>query len=133
MDFIMIPLVMGIITLGIYKLFELIIGRRERRMIIEKMEAASLLDYIQLTQTGLCAGTVARPAQGFSSGALRIGCLLMGLGVGMLVGFLLLSQVGLQNDYRMESIVFGGSVLFFGGLGLIVAFVVERLLTRKQA
>ena len=29
MDFIMVPLIMGIITLGIYKLFELFVCRRE--------------------------------------------------------------------------------------------------------
>ena len=29
MDFIMVPLIMGIITLGIYKLFELFVCRRD--------------------------------------------------------------------------------------------------------
>ena len=37
MDFIMVPLIMGIITLGIYKLFELFVCRRERMAIIEKL------------------------------------------------------------------------------------------------
>ena len=37
MDFIMVPLIMGIITLGIYKLFELFACRRERMAIIEKL------------------------------------------------------------------------------------------------
>ena len=33
----MVPLIMGIITLGIYKLFELFVCRRERMAIIEKL------------------------------------------------------------------------------------------------
>lgn len=33
----MVPLIMGIITLGIYKLFELFACRRERMAIIEKL------------------------------------------------------------------------------------------------
>ena len=37
MDFITIPLVVGIITLGIYKLFELFACRRERITLIEKL------------------------------------------------------------------------------------------------
>lgn len=37
LDFIMVPLVVGIITLGIYKLFELFVCRRERLTVIEKI------------------------------------------------------------------------------------------------
>ena len=37
MDFITVPLVVGIITLGIYKLFELFACRRERITLIEKL------------------------------------------------------------------------------------------------
>ena len=48
MNFIMIPLVTGIVTLGIYKFFELLICRRERREIIGKLEPGSLIDYLKL-------------------------------------------------------------------------------------
>lgn len=37
MDFITAPLIVGIITLGIYKLFELFACRRERITLIEKL------------------------------------------------------------------------------------------------
>ena len=37
MDFITIPLVVGTITLGIYKLFELFVCKKERIVIIEKV------------------------------------------------------------------------------------------------
>lgn len=48
MNFIMVPLVTGIVTLGIYKFFELLICRRERREIIGKLEPGSLIDYLKL-------------------------------------------------------------------------------------
>lgn len=38
MDFIMVPAVMTIITLGVYKLFELFVCKKERIMLIEKMD-----------------------------------------------------------------------------------------------
>ena len=37
MDFITIPLVVGTITLGIYKLFELFVCKKERITMIEKL------------------------------------------------------------------------------------------------
>ena len=43
MDFIMVPAVMTIITLGIYKLFELFVCKKERIMLIEKMDERGLL------------------------------------------------------------------------------------------
>ena len=39
MDFIMVPAVMTIITLGVYKLFELFVCKKERIMLIEKMRS----------------------------------------------------------------------------------------------
>ena len=43
MDFIMVPAVMTIITLGVYKLFELFVCKKERIMLIEKMDERGLL------------------------------------------------------------------------------------------
>ena len=37
MNFIMVPAIMAIITVGIYKLFELFVCKKERLMLIEKM------------------------------------------------------------------------------------------------
>ena len=37
LDFIMVPAVVGIITLGIYKLFELFVRKKERLIIIDKI------------------------------------------------------------------------------------------------
>ena len=62
MNFIMVPLVTGIVTLGIYKFFELLICRRERREIIGKLEPGSLIDYLKLVPMGLRTGATIRTA-----------------------------------------------------------------------
>ena len=68
-----------------------------------------------------------------SSVSLRFGCLLVGLGLGLLIGYCIVVET--QPEYFMEnvghtvretvSIIYGASVLLGGGLGLIVAFVIE--------
>ena len=135
MNFIMIPLVTGIVTLGIYKFFELLICRRERREIIGKLEPGSLIDYLKLVPMGLRMGatirTASETAPGISAGALKAGCLLLGLGAGLLFGFMLTRITEIQS-YDTRSAVYGGSVLVFGGLGLIVSFIVERVLSRRR-
>ena len=110
MDFIFVPLVVGVITLGIYKFFELLVCRRERRMIIDKMDGNALI----------------------VSGTLKAGCLLLGIGFGLLFAFMLLNWCAYDASYEMRSIVYGGSVLCFGGVGLIVSFVVERNIVGRE-
>lgn len=135
MNFIMVPLVTGIVTLGIYKFFELLICRRERREIIGKLEPGSLIDYLKLVPMGLRTGatirTASETAPGIPVGALKVGCLLLGLGAGLLFGFMLTRITEIQS-YDTRSAVYGGSVLVFGGLGLIVSFIVERVLSRRR-
>ena len=135
MNFIMVPLVTGIVTLGIYKFFELLICRRERREIIGKLEPGSLIDYLKLVPMGLRTGatirTASETAPGIPGGALKVGCLLLGLGAGLVFGFMLTRITEIQS-YDTRSAVYGGSVLVFGGLGLIVSFIVERVLSRRR-
>ena len=128
MDFIFVPLVVGVITLGIYKFFELLVCRRERRMIIDKMDGNALIDYLKFVPMGVRIGAPVsvRPVSGGVSGTLKAGCLLLGIGFGLLFAFMLLNWCAYDASYEMRSIVYGGSVLCFGGVGLIVSFIVER-------
>ena len=57
--------------------------------------------------------------------------ILLGLGAGLLFGFMLTRITEIQS-YDTRSAVYGGSVLVFGGLGLIVSFIVERVLSRRR-
>ena len=68
-----------------------------------------------------------------SNMALRLGCLLMGLGLGLLAGYLI-TRLSLPEYYGKEaqravretaSIVYGASLLLGGGVGLLAAFWVE--------
>lgn len=84
MNFIMVPLVTGIVTLGIYKFFELLICRRERREIIGKLEPGSLIDYLKLVPMGLRTGatirTASETAPGISAGGAESRLLAAGAG-----------------------------------------------------
>ena len=82
MNFIMVPVVCGIFVLGFYKLFELFVCKKERLLIIEKMgekfTPEMLGNKINLSSVGNA-----------SFSALKFGCLFVGLGLGLLVAYLI--------------------------------------------
>lgn len=133
MEFISIPLVVTIVTLGIYKLFELFVCKKERLAIIEKMGdkfSPNMLEH-KINFSSL---------ENFSFSALKVGCLLMGMGLGLLIGYILCvtTVVGYQDQPRevwkyhtMTSLIYGACVLLFGGLGLVAAFIAEIKLNKK--
>lgn len=127
MDFIMVPAILAIITLGVYKLFELFVCKKERLMIIERMGDKFSPDMLERKISFASLGN-------FSFSSLKLGCLLVGMGLGILVGFVICAAtipnyLDTNADYwkidRIATLVYGASVLFFGGLGLIIAFIVE--------
>ena len=127
LDFIMVPAIFGIVTLGIYKLFELFVCKKERLLIIEKMGEKFTPDMLEHKINFSSVGK-------FSSTALKFGCLFMGLGLGLLIGYLICSTT-LEGYAEMESfnrsmretvsIIYGACILLFGGIGLLTAFLVE--------
>lgn len=134
LDFIMIPLIVGIITLGIYKLFELFARRKERLTIIEKMGEKFDPSMIENPFT------FSIKTKGDSAfGTLKIACLLLGIGLGLLVGFLILINTlgyyasnGDNWQYNQQAgVIYGSTVLLFGGLGLLVAFLIELYHNKK--
>ncbi|KAA6339675.1 hypothetical protein EZS27_012407 [termite gut metagenome] len=133
MDFITAPLIVGIVTLGTYKLFELFVCKRERLSIIEKLGDKLTLP-VELNKLSLPNYSFSRS---FSFGALKAGCLLMGIGLGLFVG-LSFCTLNIPNYFlssnnwevrEMSGVVYGSFVLFFGGAGLITAFIIE---TKKK-
>ena len=133
MDFLSIPVVVGIITYGFYKLFELFVCRRERLNIIDKLAENTALPTDKLSLDGYF-----RPR--FSYGGLKAGCLLIGIGLGLLIGFFIcfLSSPNYINDYKsfsvrqLSSIIYGSCVLLFGGIGLVTAFIIELKIGKKK-
>ncbi|NDV65359.1 DUF6249 domain-containing protein [Bacteroides sp. 224] len=132
MDFIMIPAIIGIITLGIYKLFELFARRKERLALIEKLtEVKSFPNEIRFPKYF---------SSGFSFGALKAGSLLIGIGLGLLVGYLIccltipdyIQNAGNWKIERFSGIIYGACIFVLGGIGLITAFVIELKLGRSK-
>jgi hypothetical protein len=135
MDFIMAPAIVGIVTLGIYKMFELFARRKERLAMIEKIGA--------VVDPSTLGGLFISPAntnKNAAFGTLKIACLLLGVGLGLLVGFFIgyyyFGDYG--NNYSHDKseaigIIYGASTLLFGGLGLLIAFLVEIKHTKENA
>lgn len=129
-DFIMVPAVMTIITLGVYKLFELFVCKKERIMLIEKMDERGLLPRMDAPKLR---------GSSFSFSALKVGCLLAGMGIGLMLGYFICCNT--IPDYfvaekswayrETTSLIYGACVLGFGGIGLIVAFIIELKLNKK--
>lgn len=134
MDFITVPLTTGIVFLAFYKVIELFVCRKERMAIIEKigdkLSTSSLTNELELFNYG---------GLHISFSALKTGCLLIGIGLGMLIGLLLHIYVASMNDLgtsigirNMIEVAYGAPVLLFGGLGLIVAFIVEMRVKKSE-
>ncbi|MDR0969949.1 MAG: hypothetical protein LBM67_05380 [Lentimicrobiaceae bacterium] len=133
MDFISVPIVTGIVLTAIYKLFELFARRKERLTIIEKLGEKindpnfdgklALSSYMQKS----------------SYSALRISSLMSGIGLGLLVGLFISSLMNTggyfpENEWMNRefiSVTYGASVLLFGGLGLLIAFIIETSMEKK--
>ena len=124
----MVPAVIGIITLGIYKLFELFVRKKERLMIIDKIGDKFTPEIL----SGKIDFSTNIPK--LSSSALKFGCLFMGLGIGMLVAFAVHYNFAdfVESSYQIRSAVYGSCVLLFGGLGLLIAFIVELKVSKKK-
>lgn len=133
-------IVVGIITWGIYKLFELFVGKKERLTLIEKL--GDKLDPSMLGgkfHLPLPVGTSFVSSSPTSFSALKFGCLFLGMGIGLLMGYIICASTVpdyfTNHNWRMDeltSLIYGANVLIFGGLGLIVAFVIELIFSRRN-
>jgi len=125
MDWIMIPLNCAIIFGCIYKVIEMFVHKRERLMLISKITELSNIDF--------------KGINFYNSGnkytALRIGWLMLGVGLGFFVGFFLnLMTVSGKLDTLYEwqyyskvgGIIYIACICIFGGIGLLISYLTER-------
>ena len=108
-----------------------VMDQKERLMLIEKMGDKYVPD----------VACMPKLYGNFSFSALKLGCLLVGMGLGLLIGFVICTSAipgYLDKDvdnwrvYRETvSLVYGACVLSFGGIGLITAFIAELKLSKK--
>ncbi len=133
MDFITGPLITFIVFAFIYKLFELFVRRRERITVIEKL--GDKLD-TSFVEGKLNFGVLGNKC--YSFGALKMACLMVGIGLGFLIGFSICSSCipdyyqGGYHIHDIAGIVYAASLFVFGGIGLLVAFFLEMKYSKKQ-
>ena len=123
--------VVGIIVLGIYKVIESLVRRRERLILVEKLEGEALAEFIR--NGGL--PSIELRKTGLRFGVLHFASALLGLGLGLVVSFSVSSALFLENfhDHRyMRELCEGGCVLLFTGLALVISFIIEYKLTHKK-
>lgn len=134
LEFIFIPVIFGIVTLGIYRIVELFVKKKERLLMIEKLGQSE--DVSELLRNFSSPDHKRK-----SYTALKVALLLIGLGFGLLAGFMVSSfwQAGIPFESRMAfqvretvNIIYGASVLFFGGLGLLMAFFLEQKYIQRE-
>lgn len=121
-----------VIAFLIYKWFELLILKRERFEALSRLDGENLLEYTKRIPIGLgaCASAQQHKPSHPAAWPLRCGLLLLGLGFGMFVAWhLVLHQDVNHGD---KELIFAGCVLMGGGLGLVVAFVIEHILYKKE-
>jgi hypothetical protein len=131
MDFLVIPLNMLIVFGTIYKLFELFVRKQERLLVINKITEISKVD---LRNIDIRMGSK-------SNWAIRIGALMIGVGLGLFIGFFL-NGMFTNGDYwsgdvsrgywDLAELVYGSCVCFFGGIALLIAYAVERSNQKKD-
>ncbi|MDR2680182.1 MAG: hypothetical protein LBC47_05160 [Tannerella sp.] len=139
MDFITVPLITCIVFYFTYMTFELFARRKERLSLIEKMGQNLTPPDSSVLKSQFSSLLPSFPRKSFTG--LRMGCLLVGLGLGLFVGLLTCLMVkahATTNSYHsweidtFYSVAYGGSVLFFGGLGLIISYIIENKSVKKE-
>lgn len=88
---------------------------RERMAMIEKGIGAELFN------------TTSKPK--FTFWALKIGMLLLGIGVGLMIVVFISPNI---HNYFDKMAAYWAFTLTFGGLGLVFSFIIERILLNKQ-
>ena len=127
--------VVGILTLGVYRIFELYVRRKERMAIIEKLgEQVKLSD----ANVNLNLPSFQQPK---SNWALKFSLLLIGIGIGLLVGYgFEFAATGgdlgaYSGNWQFQSkisVVYFASVAIFGGIGLLAAYFIEQKHKQKS-
>ena len=137
MKFLEGPLICGTVFFFIYMIFELFVRKNERIRLIEKMGQSITPMDSSLLKNQFSTLLPSFSIKSFSS--LRIGCLFVGLGLGLLVGLIIclnircISEINDQWEReKFYSVCYGASVLLFGGLGLVISYIIESKSAKKD-
>lgn len=127
--------VMGIITLGIYKIFELFVRRNERISIIEKL---SNVDPETLKHR---INFPVYKDESVGSWSIRIGLLLIGVGLGVVIATIVDISTAIPSYYKGQLVyeslrsvdaLYPSCAAVFGGIGLVIAYFIEKKKDKKD-
>jgi len=125
----LIPIfIVGFFILGTYKVFELFAKRKERILLIEKLASLCAENKEDKEkQLKIQLPLIVGNDSGFWP--LRISLLLIGIGLGFLTALFI--QLGYYSElardvYDNVALVNLASISFFGGIGLLIAFLIEQ-------
>ncbi|MDE7126216.1 MAG: hypothetical protein K2O12_07055 [Muribaculaceae bacterium] len=118
----------AIVFVSIYKMIELFVRRNERMAIINKLhtENSRNIDFGKLNINSALGSS-----QKFT--ALKWGAFAIGLGIGLLVYFIIVINCSeIDEFYFLKSTLSGSLCLIGGGLGLIIAFLIENAMQKSD-
>ena len=121
----------------IYMVFELFARRGERKMLIEKIVEIGKADVGRYLNEYLGNTGMANIFRMRSHGSIRGALLMLGIGIGVMAGFfinyLLVGDAYLTSSRHWDVcneevvvVVYIASVCIFGGLGMLIAYFIER-------
>ena len=130
------------IAFFVYKWFELIMLKKERLNIVSRLEGEHLLEYAKRLPIGVKSGGVSQEEGGTHivhpiGKVLRWGLLAIGIGAGFLTAFEFVdgTEYVLGADYYRENIrnfVIAGWILLCGGVSLVLSFIIEYFLFKRE-
>jgi fucose 4-O-acetylase-like acetyltransferase len=121
----------------IYMVFELFARRGERKMLIEKIVEIGKADVGRYLNEYLGNTGMANIFRMKSRGSIRGALLMLGIGIGVMAGFiinyLLVGDAYLTSNRHWDVcneevvvVIYIASVCIFGGLGMLIAYFIER-------
>lgn len=126
----------------IYKWFELIILKKERLNIVSRLEGEHLLEYAKRLPIGVKSGGVSQEEGGTHivhpiGKVLRWGLLAIGIGAGFLTAFEFVdgtdyAQPVVYHQENMRDLICAGWILMCGGVSLVLSFIIEYFLFKRE-
>jgi hypothetical protein len=141
MEPIMIACVVFTCVFFLYKFLESLVRRRERIMLVEKIDSLDP-SHVEALQKGMNSQSLASFAGRFTS--LRFGMLLAGIGLGLIVAWVLTMMLypniasfkgtdGYSYYRDMFSVIYLAAPACFGGLALLLSYLVENKSNKPRA